>query len=188
MFEQLWKSLFKQTTSCLLEQVFEKLKSSEWLLKQIRSNKLCRVSGLTNLQHFVILWWRLTSIHLWQRVETTKREMFSQKIVRRFVGDSSAFVSDLSWAPCCWPMPWSIPSGISSHFLIFPGGDCLCLRHWLRTLRPWRITDECWRITDESPYAFSYLPVSLCSLYSFPMGLSTGLLTARVFIRRFKSV
>ena len=27
-----------------------------------------------------------------QRVETRKREMFSQKSVRRFVGDSSAFV------------------------------------------------------------------------------------------------
>ena len=28
----------------------------------------------------------------YQRVETRKREMFSQKSVRRFVGDSSAFV------------------------------------------------------------------------------------------------
>ena len=28
----------------------------------------------------------------WQRVDTIKREMFSQKSVRRFVGDSSAFV------------------------------------------------------------------------------------------------
>ena len=36
-----------------------------------------------------------------QRVETTKREMFSQKTVRLFVGDSSAFVSDSSWAPSC---------------------------------------------------------------------------------------
>ena len=33
-----------------------------------------------------------TNIHLNQRIETTKREMFSQKSVRRFVGDSSAFV------------------------------------------------------------------------------------------------
>ena len=53
-----------------------------------------------------------------QRVDTIKREMFSQKSVRRFVGDSSAFV------------------GISRHFLIFPGGECLCLGHWLRTWRP----------------------------------------------------
>ena len=30
--------------------------------------------------------------HLSQRVDTIKREMFSQKSVRRFVGDSSAFV------------------------------------------------------------------------------------------------
>ena len=29
---------------------------------------------------------------LYQRVDTIKREMFSQKSVRRFVGDSSAFV------------------------------------------------------------------------------------------------
>ena len=28
----------------------------------------------------------------YQRVDTVKREMFSQKSVRRFVGDSSAFV------------------------------------------------------------------------------------------------
>ena len=31
-------------------------------------------------------------LQLQQRVDTTKREMFSQKSVRRFVGDSSAFV------------------------------------------------------------------------------------------------
>ena len=29
---------------------------------------------------------------VYQRVDTIKREMFSQKSVRRFVGDSSAFV------------------------------------------------------------------------------------------------
>ena len=43
----------------------------------------------------------LSMITFRQRVETTKREMFSQKSVRRFVGDLSAFVSDSSWAPCC---------------------------------------------------------------------------------------
>ena len=55
MFEQLGKGLLKQTTSCLLEQLAEKL-SSELLCKQIRSNKLCSVSGLTNLQHFLIVY------------------------------------------------------------------------------------------------------------------------------------
>ena len=44
MFEQLGKGLLKQTTSCLLEQLAEKL-SSELLCKQIRSNKLCSVSA-----------------------------------------------------------------------------------------------------------------------------------------------
>ena len=53
MFEELGKGLLKQTTSYLLEQVVEKLKSSELLCKQIRSSKLCSVSGLTNLQLFV---------------------------------------------------------------------------------------------------------------------------------------
>ena len=61
MFEQLGKGLLKQTTSCLLEQVVEKLMSSE-LCKQIRSNKLCSVSGLTNLQHFVIVYGVVTIV------------------------------------------------------------------------------------------------------------------------------
>ena len=56
IFEQLGKGLLKQTTSCLLEQVAEKLRSSELLCMQIRSNKLCSVSGLTNLQHFLIVY------------------------------------------------------------------------------------------------------------------------------------
>ena len=38
------------------------------------------------------------------------------------------------------------PPGISKHFLIFPGGDCLCLGHWLRTWRPWRMLTNHQRI------------------------------------------
>ena len=38
-----------------------------------------------------------------------------------------------------------------------------------KNMAPMTNTDECWRITDESPYAFSYLPVSLCSLYSLTL-------------------
>ena len=130
-----------------------------------------------------------------QRVETIKREMFSQSV---------------------------FSSGISTHFLIFPGGDCLCLGHWLRTWRPWRMltnhrrialspfstrricscdakrkqesgnvigwrsselfrqpitllnsrfrfaSREQIRLVENGLYAFSYLLVSLCSLYSLP--------------------
>ena len=69
-----------------------------------------------------------------QRVETTKREMFSQKSVSRFVSDSSAFVMGAMLLASA--LNRSISPGTSNPFLIFPGGDCLCLGHWLRT---WRI-------------------------------------------------
>ena len=48
------KAYWNKPHHACLEQVVEKLKSSELLCKQIRSSKLCSVSGLTNLQHFVI--------------------------------------------------------------------------------------------------------------------------------------
>ena len=41
-------------------------------------------------------------------------------------------------------------------------GDVLCLGHWLGTWRPCAVPHAQWR----TPYAFSYLPVSLCSFYS----------------------
>ena len=41
---------------------------------------------------------------------------------------------------------------IIKRFLIFPGGECLCLGHWLRTWRPWRMLTNhrriAWRFFD----------------------------------------
>ena len=44
------------------------------------------------LSLFIVSTLCLSSLAQCQRVDTIKREMFSQKSVRRFVGDSSAFV------------------------------------------------------------------------------------------------
>ena len=62
-----------------------------------------------------------------QRVDTIKREMFSQKSVRRFVGDSSAFVMGAMFLASA--LKRGIPPGISKHFLIFPGGRRTQIRH-----------------------------------------------------------
>ena len=55
-----------------------------------------------------------------QRVETRKREMFSQKSVRRFVGDSSAFVMGAMFLASA--LNRNIFPGISSHFFNIFGG------------------------------------------------------------------
>ena len=57
------------------------------------------------------------------------------------------------------------PPGISGSFQIFLGGEFLCLGHWLETWRPCVVPHAQWR----TPYAFSYPPVSLCSLYSLAL-------------------
>ena len=73
----------------------------------------------------------------WAKSRTYKvRKMFSQKSVRRFVGDSSAFVMGAILLASA--LNRSISPGTSDHFLIFSGGDCLCLGHWLRIWRTWR--------------------------------------------------
>ena len=48
------------------------------------------------------------------RVETRKREMFSQKSVRRFVGDSSTFVMGAMLLASA--LTEVFPPGISNHF------------------------------------------------------------------------
>ena len=66
----------------------------------------------------------------WQRVDTIKREMFSQKSVRRFVGDSSAFVMGAMF------LASALKRGIHLKMFNNTGGKCLSLGHWLRTWRP----------------------------------------------------
>ena len=91
-----------------------------------------------------------------QRVETTKREMFSQKSVRRFVGDSSAFVVGAMLLPSA--LNKTISPRISNHFWIFPGGYCLCLGHWLWTWHPWRT------LTNHGRFAFRFFLSTCLSL------------------------
>ena len=45
----------------------------------------------------------------------------------------------------------------------------LLFRALANNMAPMTNHDECWRITNESPYAFSYLPVSLYSIYSLTL-------------------
>ena len=79
----------------------------------------------TNRQSFpfhVIHWWRAYHVRLAkldQRVDTIKREMFSQKSVRRFVGDSSAFVMGAMFLASA--LNRSISPGISTIFQYFRG-------------------------------------------------------------------
>ena len=60
--------------------------------------------------------------------------MFSQKSVRRFVGDSSAFVMGAMFLASALNKgnhpPEIFKNGTNT------GGKCLCLGHWLRTWRP----------------------------------------------------
>ena len=69
-----------------------------------------------------------------QRVDTIKREMFSQKSVRRFVGDSSAFVMGAMFLASALNRgihpPEILQNGTNT------GGKCFSLGHWLRTWRP----------------------------------------------------
>ena len=60
-----------------------------------------------------------------------------------------------------YPKQKHFPPSISKHFLIFPGGECLCLEHWLRSKNMAPMTNA-----DESPYAFLTEHFSLYSIYS----------------------
>ena len=61
-------------------------------------DKLQRAGKIDNLEQVCAIFGCVEGLHIDlapypnQRVDTIKREMFSQKSVRRFVGDSSAFV------------------------------------------------------------------------------------------------
>ena len=57
-----------------------------------------------------------------QRVDTIKREMFSQKSVRRFVGDSSAFVMGAMFLASALNRGIHPPGNIKKCLLI-PGGN-----------------------------------------------------------------
>ena len=86
--------------------------------------------------------------------------MFSQKRVRWFVSIRQWFVMGAML------LASALSRGISPRYswpiFYVSGGDFLCLGHWLRTWQPCAALHAHWR----TPYAFSYLPVSLCSLYS----------------------
>ena len=56
----------------------------------VRSNHKITIYRRESPIYFTVTRFLLTE--LYQRVDTIKRKMFSQKSVRRFVGDSSAFV------------------------------------------------------------------------------------------------
>ena len=99
-----------------------------------------------------------------QRVDTIKREMFSQKSVRRFVGDSSAFVMGAMFLASALNRDIHPPEILKNVYQY--RGEMLLFRALADNMAPMTNHDECWRITNESPYAFSYLPVSLYSIYS----------------------
>ena len=80
----------------------------------------------------------------YQRVETRKREMFSQKSVRRFVGDSSAFVMIRHGrhvvSQC--PKQKHFPPVLLNIFLIFPGGVNASVRALAKNMAPMTNADE----------------------------------------------
>ena len=121
----------------------------------------CTISSGLRVQ-FRYLLANLRKVYVHDRVETTKREMFSQKgirwFVQWFVNIRQCFVSIRQWFVMgamllASALNKGISPGMTDPFSIFPGGDFLCLGHWLRTWRPCAVLHAQWR----TPYAFSYL-------------------------------